>query len=152
MNRIYTVVAALMLVTMSLPVSSGADEIGDFVISLNNAWGQTNNAQMLTLINGRLQTNTNDVVGLSAKMYYYVFVDCILTNARQVAGQFYAAVANCTNEQALSIAAQMTNEVSVISLSESNPLGTNEVAQMHVLFPASFPMIDKCAWVARKAQ
>ena len=152
MNKICSIIAALMLITVSLPMSSRADDVSDFITSLNNAWVQTNNTQMLTLINGRLQTNVNDVVGLSAKMYYYVFVDCVLTNARQVAGQFYTAVASHTNEQAVSMAAQMTNEVTVISLSESGPLGTNEVSQMHVLFPASFPMIDKCAWVARKAQ
>jgi len=36
-----------------------ADEFDDFAGDLNHAWSQTNNVQMLSVINTRLSSNTN---------------------------------------------------------------------------------------------
>ena len=119
-----------------------ADDIDDFATSLNQAWSQTNDAECLEIINDRLASNSNDVSALSAKMYYYVFAEGNLTNARSEADSFITVANTSTDTNLTAFAQSMYDEVYNIPLSESGPYSDEQKAQLRE--PAvSFPFIQK---------
>ncbi|MCZ7592906.1 MAG: hypothetical protein M5U15_12545 [Kiritimatiellae bacterium] len=151
MNRISSraAVGSLLVLGVLIGAVAFADEFDDFAEDLNQAWVQTNNVQMLNLIGARLSADTNDVMALSARMYYYVFADCNLTNARQTADQLYAVVQQESDADANAFCLEMKNEVYAISISESGPYGQAEIEQIHAGLSA-FPSIRKCLWLSKK--
>lgn len=140
---------ALTILAIALVAGSTlADEYDDYAASLNQAWAQTNQTQMISIINARLSSETNDVMGLATKMYYHLWVDGILTNARQVADQLCAVVQQSGNEEAGAYASAMRDEVYSISLGEAGYLTQAVIEQMHAEL-SDFPSIRKCAWLAK---
>ena len=125
-----------------------ADAIDDFVASLNQAWSQSNDTEVLQIINTRLASDANDVLGLSAKMYFHVFAEGNLTDARVLADSFMAAISVSTNAELVSYAQQMRNEVYSIPLGESGPYTAEQESQLRQP-TVSFPFIQKCVVVAR---
>lgn len=139
----------LALLAIALVAGSTlADEYDDYAASLNQAWVQTNGSQMISLINTRLGSETNDVMGLATKMYYHLWVDGVLTNARQVADQLCAVVQQSSNQEAWEYASAMRDEVYSVSLGEAGCLTQAVVEQMHAEL-SDFPSIRKCAWLAK---
>lgn len=125
-----------------------ADSIDDFVSALNQAWSQTNDVQALQVINDRLSADTNDVLGLSCKMYFYVFAQGNLTNARLTADSFIGVFGGNTNSDLVAYAQAMREEVYSIPLDESGPYSTQQQAQLRQPI-SSFPFIEKSVVVAR---
>lgn len=144
-TRFFLVLAAVGIFGVILTM---ADTIDDFVASLNQAWSKTNDTQSLQIINNRLASNTNDVLGLSSKMYFYVFAEGNLTNARITADSLMASVNARTNAELIAYAQQMHDEVYRIPLSESGPYTAEQEVQLRQPI-VSFPFIQKCVVVAR---
>lgn len=127
-----------------------ADSIDDFASSLNQAWSQTtNDVHVLQLIENRLAVDSNDVLAVSAKMYYYVFSEGQLTNARTQADALMSIVnSTTTNSMLIAYAQEMRDEIYGIPLTESGPYTTNQIAQLRQPVE-SFPFIQKCVVLSR---
>jgi hypothetical protein len=125
-----------------------ADSVDDFVSSINQAWSQTNNTQVLQIIDTRLASNSNDVLAVSAKMYYYVFAEGSLTNARSMADRFMTIVNASTNAELKAYGQGMRDEVYSIPLSESGPYTDAQKAQLRHPSDA-FPFVQKCVVITR---
>jgi hypothetical protein len=149
MNSSYSILALVLLAGSTVFGSAFADELDDFSDQLNQAWSQTNNTQQLSLINGRLSVSTNDVMGLSTKMYYYVFSDCNLTNARSYADHLYSRVQQSADAEADAFCLEMKNEVYGISLGESGSYSQTESGELHSVLD-SYPAITRCLWLSRR--
>lgn len=149
MRRTYLLAAgALLLAGIFATTPAIADELDDFAEDLNEAWSQTNTVQMLSLINTRLSSDTNDVMALSTKTYYFVFADCNLTNARQTVDHLYSVVQQENDADAETFCLEMKNEVYGIDLSESGTYSQAELDQIHAGLTA-FPSIRKSLWLAK---
>ena len=125
-----------------------ADDIDDFVSALNQAWSQTNDVQTLQVINSRLATNTNDALALSCKMYYYIFAEGNLTNARSAADQFMSALNSYTNADMIAYAQEMRDEIYSMPLGALGPYMPQQQSDLRQL-NLSFPFIQKSVVVAR---
>jgi hypothetical protein len=137
---------------MALAATSLAqtNSLQSFVNSVNAAWRQTNTTQVLSLLNQRLNANSNDVCALCLKAYYHVFIDGLLTNAQASADQFNSIVQQGTNLNARAIGQQMRDQIYGIPLSESGVRSVEAINQLHDGLPTSFPMVEKCQWLATK--
>jgi uncharacterized protein (DUF2267 family) len=126
------------------------NSLQDFVDSVNTAWQQTNTTQVLSLVNQRLSENSNDVCALCLKAYYHVLVDGVLTNGQVSADRFNALVQQGTNTNARAVSQQMKDQVFAVPTNEAAPLTAEQINQIHDSLPTSFPMIEKCKWLATK--
>jgi hypothetical protein len=126
------------------------NSLQSFVDSLNSAWQQTNTTQVLSLLNQRLSSNSNDICALCIKASYHVLVDGVLTNARDAADQFNSAVQQGSNANAKAVSQEMRDEIYSIPLSESGTRTAGQINQIHDGLPNCFPMIQKCQWLATK--
>lgn len=142
------IVCCLLIFTFS---SCYGESIEDFVASLDAAWSQTNDVLTLQLINDRLANNSNDILAVSTKMYYYVFAEGNLTNARIQADQFMTIANTSTNVTLVSFAQEMRDEIYSIPLSEGGAFTEEEEAAIRD-GDASFPFISKCIAVAKSIE
>ncbi|HBA84785.1 MAG TPA: hypothetical protein DCZ95_11885 [Verrucomicrobia bacterium] len=142
----YLLAATFLLV--HLPMVT-ADDIDDFATEINSAWSSTNDSQIATLINQRLSQDTNDVVALSVKMYYHLWIDGNITNAQLVATHLDAIVQATTNIAIVDVLTEMKAEVDGIPLSESGSFPQDALNQLRHETRGIFPGIQKCVWLAK---
>lgn len=138
----------LILISFLICSLSVANE--QFIADINYSWSQTNYAQLFSTTESRINTITNDVCAHAVMMYYYLFAERNLTNARVNADQLTNAVfMYTTNATTRDYAVEMRNEVYSIPLHESTPLSIEQMVQLHQLFPDMFPMINQCVAIQR---
>jgi hypothetical protein len=110
--------------------------------SINTNWQQQNNSQLLALINNRLQTNSNDILGLILKAHYYVFCQKDIPQSHQAANAFLTAVKAATSKKTFQDQAQVLANISLnIPTSENTPLTPAAINEIHTNLP-NFPFID----------
>lgn len=133
-------------------LGQSTNDLQVFVDGVNTAWRQQDYASILQSVDSRLLANSNDVLALSTKMNYYVFVDNNLTNARSIADVFYSVAKLSSNSSVIAVADDMKLEIYGIPLGESGAFNQQQRDQLHAAFPAAFPMIRKCLNLAQRVQ
>lgn len=137
-----TTIGTLLLLICIAPVSSGqtTDLRQQFVTQINDKWKLEDYSSIMTLINTRLQGNTNDVLCLGLKAYFHIYAVNDLNLARVAIAAFNSEVQQSNHQGSKERALHMKNEIWAIPLSESGPLLPDQQKQFHVLFPLEFPM------------
>lgn len=119
------------------------------VNSVNEQWVQTNYTQIRQLIDDRLATCTNDLLGLVLNFGYYFWAEVDFTNAQTAARQFVAAVSNIAPQELAEPGIFMDHVKSIADMASPSSFPTNQarstdqVQYLHtVAYPANFPQIN----------
>ena len=107
MNK-YSKIIAVVFCFVLFNLNIFADEMYTFVTNVNAAWASTNYSQLLQLINDRLSQNTNDILALGTKQWYYFECDLNISNAHSAANALRNAAQQTGREDIIPIAENIT--------------------------------------------
>lgn len=121
---------------------SDAAQIDALYNDINSKWNARNYADILSVINSRLQANSSDVLALAIKQYYYIFADNNVDEAHQAASALHAITDVSSNEKLKSLGKVMTDRVLNIPTSQSVPYTQVQRDKIHGIMN-KFPYIDE---------
>jgi hypothetical protein len=143
MNRLLPLLLALLVAhlagaegTNDQRASTTADNIDQFLNSVNSNWTNRNYSQILSGINARLSRDSNDVLALSLKMGYHVYCEPNGLIVHETASNFLNLVKSSNNPESLPLAECIAQRY--LNLPSSIPAFDKE--KMHSLFTDSFPV------------
>lgn len=117
----------------------------DFYEAINNGWKNQNDANILTAINNRLIANSDDILALSVRPYYLVYVEGNIEGAKSAVDTFWNAVDAVTDNSDLRNAARKLMEgIKDMDSTKAGIISTDEKNALHNLFPDTFPMLGNC--------
>ncbi|HRZ13721.1 MAG TPA: hypothetical protein P5567_14860 [Kiritimatiellia bacterium] len=119
-----------------------------FLSAVNEAWVQTNYAQIHQIVDDRLSACTNDLFGLCLNYGYYFWARVDFTNAQMAAQQFVLAVSNRAPHEVMQPGIVMDHIKSVADMAAPVSIPTNQarseeqIQYLHtVAYPTNFPEI-----------
>ncbi len=105
MNKYNKIIAVFLCMVVFQSNASKGDSMRTFVTNVNSAWVSTNYSQILQVINDRLAQDSNDILALGTKQWYYFSCDLNISNAHVAA-------------HALTNAAHQTGRADIIPFAE----------------------------------
>ncbi|MCO5069306.1 MAG: hypothetical protein M9910_11600 [Kiritimatiellae bacterium] len=120
-----------------------------FASAINQAWVQTNYAQIRQVVDDRLTVCTNDLLGLGLSFGYYFWAGVDFTNAQLAAQQFVVAVSNRAPHEVTQPGSFMDHVKSIADMAAPSSFPTNQarsadqIQYLHtVAYPTNFPEIN----------
>lgn len=120
-----------------------------FVTAVNQAWVQTNYAQIRLVVDDRLSACTNDLLGQGLNFGYYFWAGVDFTNAQVAARQFVVAVSNRAPHEVMQPGIIMAHVKSIADMATPSSFPTNQsrrpdqIQYLHaVAYPTNFPEIN----------
>lgn len=150
MKSFILLIVSVILADCSINVAhaQGCDK-QTFVTAINQAWVQTNYTQIRSIIDTRLTSCTNDLLGLVLNFGYYEWAEVDFTNAQVSAQIFVDAVSNRAPHEVTDPGIIMDNVKSMaemdtpLSFPTNQARTTDQIIYLHTReFPSNFPMIN----------
>jgi len=139
MKKIYTLLLLFCsCVSLGVAQQTSMDQLKSDYQQVNTYWKNQQYTNILNLINGRLSNDANDVLGLSLKQFYYVFVEYDITNAHAAANKLKNFVDASPRTELKDFTEEFTKAVTDIPV-EQKSISQAGMNKMHQLFPDEFP-------------
>jgi len=148
MKKNYRLTLLLLFALIGISFAQ-TDPLTDFANQINTKWKDGPDTDIIALVNARLQTSPQDVLALSIKQYYFVFVTRDPAQARQAADQLVSAVQSYNNPEANAIAQNMKDEIYEIPLSDAGSYSQQQKDVLKSEFD-KMPFSDICLRLAKK--
>ena len=141
----------LLLISLFKTLNS-AEPYDSLAAQINAHWVSVDHAAILQILDSRIESNSNDVFGLSLKFNYYIYADINLAKARAAVDQLNTYIASLGDENLSLFVKELKDQVYSIPLSESvTPFTQTEKDAIHAVFDDAFPSVEVCVSLASKA-
>lgn len=150
-NQIFILLISFFFSTMLLAQSTNDCDL--FISEVNQEWQARNYTNILTAIDQRLTTESNDVLALALKVGYYTWAEVSFSNVQSSANAFLIAVTNVAPAEFQDPSALVNYAMAIASMPmpTNAPVNESRTAQqvdyVHQTYPLHFPDIEQAIFL-----